>query len=793
MFVLTSACISGSTCKEGNAEGVVFSTGVNTFFGRIASLVGQEDDTTGHLQKIMAQISSFCLIAVSVFVVVEIFVLYAGYHWSYRCGLDNILVLLTGGIPIAMPTMLSVTLAIGVKQLSSYNAIVTHITAIQRLASVTILCSDKASTLTTNKLTIDRSSIRTYTSFSADEVILLAAYASRTESQDAIDFSVIGALGDPMQAHVDIKLVDLTPFNDVDKRTEITYREEASGKLKRVTMGKADMIIELCTRNKTEEIEKRVKADVEEFTTRGLRTLAVAYKVLEGDDSEAERNGFELIGLLPIVDPPRNDSKQAIDDVLALGIKVKMVTGENITIAKEAGRRLGLGDHMYPAEVLKGGGPLPGSQSNSFDEMIMDADGFSNVLPEDKLKIVNHFQSRGHFCAITGRGANDVPALSRASVGIAIEGATDAARGAADMALTEPGLSTIVHAIRGSRIILQRMRSYAIYACAVTIQIVVCFPMLVFSYKFQFPPFMIHVISLLNDSTIMAVSADPVLPSTTPDSWFFAEIFAYAIAYGLYLMLSTYVPVMNSYCPLQSKRLSRISFVAVITESDFFQRRFHVHLNSPPGQIDHNDKQLHTIVYLQVSIISQALIFITRSHGFFLMEHPSYALVCGFCFSQLVSSMVAGFADWEFAKIGKISAGWIGVVWVWVNFFTWLVDFVHTDVVLQDIIWFIPLDMIKLGMGATVIKYLRRRHKMVRRAAIRGSAETGVPIMRMYSGDGSMHESLYSNRTTFIRRAGRKLGFRQKVVVKAEELQRIHRIQAGYTGQMLARHSPRTT
>ncbi len=528
----------GSTCKQGEAEGVVISTGPNTFFGRAANLVGQDDDTTGHLQKILAQIGSFCLVVIGIFVLAEIFCLYAGFRYTYRRGLDNILVLLIGGIPIAMPTVLSVTLAVGAQQLAKYKAIVTRITAIEELAAVTILCSDKTGTLTTNKLTIDRDTIRTYGPFSGEDVVLLAAYASRTENQDAIDTCVVGAIGDPARARAGIKLLDFKPFNPVDKRTEITYREESSGKLKRVTKGMTGIIIELCTRNKTDDIENRLEADVEEFAQRGLRALAVAYEEVDGDDPEGEGNGFELIGLLAIFDPPREDTKQTIDDAISLGVRVKMVTGDQLAIAKETGRRLGLGDHMYPAKVLKDG-PEPGSRFRTLDDMILDADGFAGVFPEHKYEIVKRLQALGHLCAMTGDGANDAPALSRANVGIAVEGATDAARSAADIVLTEPGLSTIVHAIRGSRIIFQRMRNYAIYACAVTIRIVVCFAILAFAFKFDFPPFMVLIIALLNDGTIMTLSVDRVLPSNTPDSWDLAEIFAYAVAYGLYLTVST--------------------------------------------------------------------------------------------------------------------------------------------------------------------------------------------------------------------------------------------------------------
>jgi len=670
--LVSSFCLpSGSTCKQGEAEGVVISTGANTFFGRAASLVGQDDDTTGHLQKILAQIGSFCLVTIGIFVLLEILVLYPAYHYSYRDGLDNILVLLIGGIPIAMPTVLSVTLAVGAQQLAKYKAIVTRITAIEELAAVTILCSDKTGTLTTNKLTIDRTTIRTYGPFSLEDVIKLAAYASRTENQDAIDTCIVNSIPDPSKAHAGIKVLDFKPFNPVDKRTEVTYREESTGKLKRVTKGMTGIIVELCSRNKTEEIENRLEADVEEFAMRGLRALAVAFEEVEGDDHEAEGNGFELIGLLPIFDPPREDTKQTIDDAMALGVKVKMVTGDQLAIAKETGRRLGLGDHMYPAKVLKDG-PAPGSKHASLDEMILDADGFAGVFPEHKYEIVKRLQGLGHLCAMTGDGANDAPALSRANVGIAVEGSTDAARGAADIVLTEPGLSTIVHAIRGSRIIFQRMRNYSIYACAVTIRIVVCFAVLAFAYQFNFPPFMVLVIALLNDGTIMTLSVDRVLPSMTPDSWDLAEIFAFAVAYGLYLTLSTVI------------------LVIVILETTFFQDTFGVDLEHRPGVPLANDRMLHMITYLQVAIISQALIFVTRSHGFFFMERPSVALVVAFCIAQLISSIIAAYGNMGFTNIRAISGAWIGIVWVWVCHYSCLLP-VH------------PIDhLVRISFGSSL-------------------------------------------------------------------------------------------
>lgn len=388
----------------------------------------------------------------------------------------------------------------------------------------------------------------------------------------------------------------------------------------------------------------------------------------------------------------------------------------------------------------------------------MDADGFAGVFPEHKYEIVKRLQGLGHLCAMTGDGANDAPALSRANVGIAVEGATDAARGAADIVLTEPGLSTIVHAIRGSRIIFQRMRNYSIYACAVTIRIVVCFAILAFAYKFDFPPFMILIIALLNDGTIMTLSVDRVLPSNTPDAWDLTEIFSYAVAYGLYLTVST------------------VALVIIILETSFFENKFGVEIVGKQT-LGPNAPQLHTIIYLQVAIISQALIFVTRSHGLFFTERPSTYLMGAFVVAQVISSIIAAFATWEFTSIQAISGGWIGIIWVW------------------NIIWFLPLDGIKFAMKATVIKYVRERKQ--RQALAEAQAQHGgeepIPLSRTQSRAASIHESLYQNRVNFISRAARKVGFGGGKVVKMSqtELQRFGSIQAHHTGQTLARSASR--
>jgi H+-transporting ATPase len=631
---------SGSTVKQGEAEAVVIGTGLNTFFGRAAKLVGDAGDDVGHLQSILAKIGNFCLCSIGIFLVAEILVMYAGFRYSYRDGIDNLLVLLIGGIPIAMPTVLSVTLAIGAKQLAEHKAIVTRITAIEEMAAVTILCSDKTGTLTLNKLIVDKPTIKTYADYDAEGIILISAYASRTENQDAIDFCIVNSLPNPKEAREGIEELEFEPFNPTIKRTEITYRK--NGKLYRATKGMSHFILDLCTRDKTEEQIQLLNDDVDEFARRGLRSLAVAIEEINGDDykSEGSGSGFRLIGLLPIYDPPRSDTKETIDRAIELGVQVKMITGDQLAIAKETGRRLGMGDNMYLSKTLKDGPPA-GSGYNNVDELVLHADGFAGVYPEHKYEIVQRLQAMGHMTAMTGDGVNDAPALSKSNVGIAVADASDAARSAADIVLTEPGLSVIIEALIHSRQIFQRMRNYSIYTCSVTIRVVVGFAVMVFAYKFNFPPFMVLILAILNDGTIMTISTDRVRPSPFPDQWNLFEIFSYAIVYGLYLAASTVV------------------FFAVLYDTSFFQSHFGVSTFDSP-----NDGVLHSVIYLQVSTISQGLIFITRSQGWFFMERPSILLMAAFIFAQLIATFISVYANWGFTNIH--GCGWTlaGIAWV---------------------------------------------------------------------------------------------------------------------------------
>ncbi|GLJ29719.1 hypothetical protein SUGI_0586290 [Cryptomeria japonica] len=648
---------SGSTCKQGEIEAVIIATGVHTFFGKAAHLVDTTNNV-GHFQKVLTAIGNFCICSIAVGMIIEIVVQYPIQHRPYRPGIDNLLVLLIGGIPIAMPTVLSVTMAIGSHRLAQQGAITKRMTAIEEMAGMDVLCSDKTGTLTLNRLTVDKNLIEVFAKgVDKDTVVLMAARASRTENQDAIDAAIVGILADPKEARAGIQEVHFLPFNPTDKRTALTYID-GQGKMHRVSKGAPEQILNLA-HNKP-EIEHRVHTIIDKFAERGLRSLAVAYQEVPDGKKESPGGPWQFVGLMPLFDPPRHDSADTIRRALNLGVSVKMITGDQLAIAKETGRRLGMGTNMYPSSSLLGQSKDETIEALPVDDLIEKADGFAGVFPEHKYEIVRRLQARKHICGMTGDGVNDAPALKKADIGIAVADATDAARSASDIVLTEPGLSVIISAVLTSRSIFQRMKNYTIYAVSITIRIVLGFMLLALIWKFDFPPFMVLIIAILNDGTIMTISKDRVKPSPLPDSWKLSEIFATGIIIGSYLAMMTVI------------------FFWAAFKTDFFPRTFGVsNLHIPSEE---NTRKLSAAVYLQVSTISQALIFVTRSRTWSFLERPGLLLLGAFFIAQLIATLIAVYANWGFAAIEGMGWGWAGVVW------------------LYNIIFYFPLDLIKFAI-----------------------------------------------------------------------------------------------
>ncbi|CAL0305684.1 unnamed protein product [Lupinus luteus] len=504
------------------------------------------------------------------------------------------------------------------------------------------------------KLSVDRNLIEVFAKgVEKEHVILLAARASRIENQDAIDTAIVGMLADPNEARADVKEVHFLPFNPVDKRTALTYID-CDGNWHRSSKGAPEQILNLC--NCKENVRKRAHATIDKFAERGLRSLGVARQEVPEKTKESPGAPWQFVGLLPLFDPPRHDSAETITRALNLGVNVKMITGDQLAIAKETGRRLGMGTNMYPSSSLLGQNNDALVSALPVDELIEKADGFAGVFPEHKYEIVKKLQDKKHICGMTGDGVNDAPALKRANIGIAVADATDAARSASDIVLTEPGLSVIISAVLTSRAIFQRMKNYTIYAVSITIRIVFGFMLIALIWKFDFAPFMVLIIAILNDGTIMTISKDRVKPSPLPDSWKLKEIFATGVVLGSYMALMTVV------------------FFWLMKDTEFFSDKFGVRSlrNSP--------EEMMAALYLQVSIISQALIFVTRSTTWSYVERPGFLLMGAFLIAQLVATFLAVYANWGFARIKGMGWGWAGVIW------------------LYSLVTYFPLDILKFAI-----------------------------------------------------------------------------------------------
>ena len=613
------AVFSGSIIRQGEIGAMVYATGDKTYFGKTASLV-QEAHTVSHFQKAVLKIGKYLIILAVALVVVIITVgIFRGEPMLYaKPPQDPVLlfalILTVAAIPVAMPTVLSVTMAVGARLLARKKAIVSKLVAIEELAGVDVLCSDKTGTLTQNKLTLgDPFSVN---DVPADQVVLDGALASRSDNDDTIDLAVLAGVKDKeaLQAY---QVVHFQPFDPVHKRTEATVKGK-DGKTFKVTKGAPQVIVALSAN--AAQVKPAVEKAVNEFARRGFRSLGVARA--EGDGQ------WQLVGVLPLFDPPREDAKATIATARHMGVQVKMVTGDALAIAKETANTLDMGTNILDAGSL---GDSKKQETAEVAASIDKADGFAQVFPEHKFHIVDVLQKRGHIVGMTGDGVNDAPALKKADCGIAVSGATDAARAAASIVLVAPGLSVIIDAIKESRKIFQRMNSYAIYRIAETLRVLLLMTLAIMIFKFYpVTAVMIVMIALLNDGAILSIAYDNVHYKDKPEAWNMRMVLGISSVLGV------------------------IGVVAAFGLFYLGERVFHL-----------DRAHIQTLMYLKLSVAGHLTIFLTRTRGPFWSIRPARILWIAVLGTQTVATLIAVYG------LFMTPLGWGWALFVWGYALAW--------------------------------------------------------------------------------------------------------------------------
>lgn len=618
---------SGTIVKQGEVLAEVTQTGANTRFGKTASLVEQAK-TISHFQKAVLSIGDY-LIYVSLALVTVLVLVQLHRHMPWLDLVQFALILTVASIPVAMPAVLSMTMAMGAMALSKRRAIVTRLESIEEMASMDVLCSDKTGTLTQNRLTLGK--IEIFQAKDEQEVLLAAALASREEDRDAIDEAVLEGVQNKDQL-TSYRQTAFIPFDPVHKRTQATI-QDPDGNTFQTAKGAPQVIMEMA--ELSDEMQTRAQQVVDAFAEQGYRALGVARK-------NSGAPGWTFLGILSLFDPPREDSAETIAHTRAYGVSMKMVTGDNLAIARQISAKLGLGDNILRADALPVDGD--GADHKTGIDAVEQADGFAEVFPEHKFAIVKIMQKRNHITGMTGDGVNDAPALKQADVGIAVSGATDAARAAADLVLTAPGLSVIVNAIEEARRIFERMNAYAIYRISETIRIMffVVLAMVFFDF-YPITAIMIILLAFFNDVPIMTIAYDHTGLEKNPVRWNMQQVITVATAMGI-------VGVFGS-------------FGMLLIAMDW------LHLDVT---------QIQTYVFLKMAVAGHLVLFVARSkRHFWKRPWPAPVMIWSAVVTKLAATLLAAYG---FGLITPITWPEIALIWAYSFASAMLTDWVKVQV-----------------------------------------------------------------------------------------------------------------
>jgi len=662
--------------KQGEMLAVVVNTGAHTNFHTVVALVAKASlEERSHFQKMVIRIGDFLILITVVLVVLIVMVaLFRQEHFLEIARFA--LVLTVASIPVALPAVLSVTMAVGAMNLARRQAIVSKLTAIEELAGVDVFCSDKTGTLTKNEMQVAEPVV--WDGHNERDLFLVAALASKLENRDPIELPIFQYIDEhiPDADWKTYKQLAFTPFDPIHKRTEA---EIEKGEERFIAVKGAAQVLLGMTQLSDDEIHN-INQTVNQLAGKGYRTLAVGRR--RGDAP------LELLGLIPLYDPPRDDSKKVIADMQRHGVEVKMVTGDNLAIAREIGRLLGLkqrtmssdqltgaaGNELlalaavlsaaiyqrlkpdvsrkeaqhFADEVMKAVGTMYDTRllereflhthESAIVEMIESVDIFAEVVPEDKYRIVDTLQKAGHIVAMTGDGVNDAPALKKADCGIAVSNATDAARAAADIILTAPGLGVINEAVKQARITFERMKSYSIFRIAETIRIILfmTFSIVVFSF-YPITALMIILLALLNDIPILAIAYDNTSVDVKPVRWNMPEMLTVSSVLGIAGVIASFL------------------LFFLLKENGF------------------SDDVIRSMLFLKLIVAGHSTLYITRTQGWFWQRPWPAPLLFGATFGTEIFGTLIAVYGFLITPIG-----WKYALWMWAYALAW---FVFNDVV----------------------------------------------------------------------------------------------------------------
>ncbi|KAF3308944.1 plasma membrane H+-ATPase [Orbilia oligospora] len=623
---------ASSSIKRGEAFMVVTATGDNTFVGRAAALVSRASAGTGHFTEVLNGIGTVLLILV-IFTLLVVWV--ASFYRSNPIVhiLEFTLAITIIGVPVGLPAVVTTTMAVGAAYLAKKKAIVQKLSAIESLAGVEILCSDKTGTLTKNKLSLAEP--YTVEGVEADDLMLTACLAASRKKKglDAIDKAFLKSLKFYPRAKSVLsryKVLQFHPFDPVSKKVTAVV-ESPQGE--RIICVKGAPLFVLRTVEEDhpipEEIAMDYKNKVAEFATRGFRSLGVARKRGEGH--------WEILGIMPCSDPPRHDTARTINEAKTLGLSIKMLTGDAVGIARETSRQLGLGTNVYNAERLGlgGGGEMPGSEVYDFVEA---ADGFAEVFPQHKYNVVEILQQRGYLVAMTGDGVNDAPSLKKADTGIAVEGASDAARSAADIVFLAPGLSAIIDALKTSRQIFHRMYAYVVYRIALSLHLEIFLGLWIAILNESLNLNLVVFIAIFADIATLAIAYDNAPFSKTPVKWNLPKLWGMSVLLGVVLAIGTW-----------------ITLTTMLAHND----------PTPGGNqfggIVQNFGNRDEVLFLEISLTENWLIFITRANGPFWSSIPSWELSGAILLVDIIATLFTIFGWFEHSRTSIVA-----VVRIWI-------------------------------------------------------------------------------------------------------------------------------